>query len=109
MYKVLLIAILFCIAETGFAKMQIDLQAQTRCPITPVEVFFDSQTLDVGILSHIGIIDVVIEDHFGNVVFRTSLNGTPGIVSLGIGLKKGEYVIWINSLGYKAKGDFFIE
>lgn len=70
---------------------------------------FDSQTLDVSILSHIGIIDVVIEDHFGNVIFNTSLNGNPGIVSLGIGLKKGEYVIWINSLGYKAKGGFFVE
>lgn len=38
MYKVLLITVLLCIAEMGFAKMQIDLQAQARSPVTPLEV-----------------------------------------------------------------------
>lgn len=41
MYKVLFIAVLLCIAESGFAKKKIDLYSQAKSPIPPVEVSID--------------------------------------------------------------------
>lgn len=111
MYKVLLIAFLLCIAETGFSKKKIDLRAQTRSTIPSIEVSIDDVLneliFDFG--KNQGKAIVVITDIAGNNICNVELNAD-GIYILPIPMaEKGKYILHIYSGNVILKGFFVIE
>lgn len=109
MYKVLLIAVFLCIAELGFAKKKIHLRAKYRSPIPPIEVCIDGKILEFNILNDVQMLDILIEDVSGNIVFSSSVSGNVLNIPLELDLEKGIYAIIIT---YDEKifwGDFSID
>ena len=99
MKKSLLIAMLLCVTIAGFAKREkIDLNDQRRSLMPSIEAYIDGQVLEFGISDELGILDVIIEDVSGNVVYRSTIDGNKGMIPLDLDLKEGEYVLIINSM-----------
>lgn len=109
MYKVLLITVLLCIAELGFAKKKIHLRAKARSPIPPVEVCIDGKILEFEILESMRTLDVLIRDVSGDVVFNSMINGGKGVIPLTLDLRNGDYILIIADGEHIFWGDFCIE
>lgn len=110
MYKVLLIAILFCIAETGFAKKQIHLQAQTRCPQLSVEAFIDENNKDLTLSIKEGLLDVkvLVTDMSGRIICYKEIHACTIVVLELPMIDHGEYVLSIFNENVKMQGHFNI-
>lgn len=109
MYRVLLIAVLLCIAELGLAKKKINLHARARYPIPPIEVSIDGKVLEFELLNDVQILDVLIEDASGNIVFSSSVHGNFLDNPFELDLEKGIYTIIITCNENIFWGDFSID
>lgn len=81
--------VLLCVTKAGFAKREkIDLMDQARSLMPSIEAYIDDRMLELEISEDLGILDLLIEDVFGNVVFDSVIDGNNGSVPLGLDLKK---------------------
>ncbi len=102
--------VLLCVTKAGFAKREkIDLMDQARSLMPSIEAYIDDRMLELEISEDLGILDLLIEDVFGNVVFDSVIDGNNGSVPLGLDLKKGDYVLIIASKEHMLKGDFCVD
>lgn len=111
MYKILLIAVLLCIADLGFAKKKIDLRAQFRSPQFCVEAFIDENSNDLIVVIDEGLsnIKVLVTDISGHIVCHDEINKN-GVFVLPIPMiDKGKYVLHVFSEYEKLQGFFEIE
>lgn len=105
----LVVMVLLCTTVSSFAKREIDLRDQFRFPKPPIEVFIDDQILEFDISKDFGVLNILIEDVSGNIVFNSSIEGYGRNIPLELDLKKGTYIIIVLSDEYKLWGDFSIE
>lgn len=105
----LVVMVLLCATISGFAKRKIDLNGQTRFPKPPIEVFIDDQILEFDISKDFGVLNILIEDVSGNVVYRSTIDGNKGMVPLNLDLKEGEYVLVITSEEQALWGNLSVE
>lgn len=102
--------VLLCITKAGFAKREkIDLMDQARSLMPSIEAYIDDRMLELEISEDLGILDLLIEDVSGNVVFNSVIDGNKGSIPLGLDLKKGDYVLVIASKEHILLGSFSIE
>lgn len=109
MNRLLLLIVMLCVVASGYSKSIIDLRGQARYPKPPIEVYIDNRILEFDIPSDIGIVNILIEDNFGNIVFHSLLEGNKGIIPVELELNKGSYFILIDYWGQRARGEFFIQ
>ena len=105
----LVVMVLLCATVSGFAKRKIHLYSQARFPKPPIEVFIDDQILEFDISKDFGVLNILIEDVSGNIVFNSSIEGCGRSIPLELDLKKGTYIIIVLSDEYKLWGNFSIE
>lgn len=111
MYRLLLVAILSCIAISSFAKKKIALNGQTRCPLPPVEVFIDEVNKELVLDLEEGneIFSVTITDLSGNSIYLDKIKVEDiYILPLPV-IEKGEYILSIFIGGMELQGIFDIE
>lgn len=105
----LVVMVLLCATVSGFAKRKIHLNSQARFPKPPIEVFIDDQILEFDISKDFGVLNILIEDVSGNVVYRSTIDGNKGMVPLNLDLKEGEYVLVITSEEQALWGNLSVE
>lgn len=108
MYKILLISVLFCIAELGFAKKKIDLRAQFRSPQFCVEAFIDENSNDLIVVIDecLSNIKVLVTDISGHIVCHEEINNNGiSVIKLPI-IEAGEYVLHITVGNIELNGVF---
>lgn len=105
----LVVMVLLCATVSGFAKRKIHLNSQARFPKPPIEVFIDDQILEFDISKDFGVLNILIEDVSGNVVYRSTIDGNKGMVPLNLDLKEGEYVLIITSEEQVLWGNLSVE
>ena len=84
------------------------MNGQTRFPKPPIEVFIDDQILEFDISKDFGVLNILIEDVSGNIVFNSSIEGCGRSIPLELDLKKGTYIIIVLSDEYKLWGKMCI-
>lgn len=97
MYRLLLVAVLSCIAISGFARKKVYLEARFRFPMPPIEVFIDEEykelTLDIG--NELLGTKILVTDVTGCVICSEELN-SEGVSILELPrIEKGKYLISI--------------
>lgn len=109
MKRLFLLMVMLCVVASGYSKREIRIRDQFRHPKPPIEVYIDDQILEFVLSSDMGILNILIEDSFGNIVFHSLLEGNKGIIPVELELKKGSYFIFIDYWGQRAKGEFSIQ
>lgn len=109
MNRLFLLMVMLCVVVSGHSKRKIDLRDQARHPGPPIEVYIDDRILEFDILNESGVFNVIIKDVSGNIVFTSFVDCKVGITPIELAVEKGEYVIYIDYMGYKSKGNFFVE
>ena len=105
MKRFLFIMALLCVTIAGFAKREkIYLDDQSRSLLPVIEAYIDDRMLDLEISEDLGILDILIKDVSGNVVFNSVIDGN--YVAIPLKLGKGNYNLIIASKEHIHLGDF---
>lgn len=109
MKRLFLLMVMLCVVASGHSKRKIKIRDQFRHPKPPIEVYIGDQILEFVLSSDMGIVNILIEDNFGNIVFHSLTEGNKGIIPVELELNKGSYFILIDYWGQRATGEFFIQ
>lgn len=109
MYRLLLVAVLSCIAISGFARKKVYLEARTRFPMPPIEVYIDNRTLEFNVPEDVGRINILIKDVSGNVIFDSFIENQVGVFPIELGLSKGSHIVILSYQNHRVWGNFDIE
>lgn len=111
MYRLLLVAILSCIAISGFARRQIVLEDRARFPISPIVAFIDEDNKEL--LFDFGKdqrnIRIIITDLSGNTIYSNEMVMGGFFVLPLPKIDKGEYFLCLLGETMKLHGSFDIK